>query len=275
MPWYENDGKVRLWYEEQGCGPTLVLVHGWCMSSAVWQFQLATLSRSFRVIAPDLRGHGKSGKTANGCDFKGFSADIEALFRHLDLHGAILAGWSLGAQVALLACPQIRERLSGLILISGTPRFIATDDFPYALQKVETDGMSVNVRRNLARTLNGFRQAMFATGELDDSSLAGRVNDLLATIPFPETDTAFKSLQALAAADMRSLLPRIDLPTLIVNGDRDCICLPEASVFMAQRIGSSNHLVLTGCGHAPFLTRCNEFDESIANFSRRTFELGR
>ena len=258
MPWYENDGQIRLWYEERGSGPALVLLHGWCMSSTVWQNQLTGLARSFRVIAPDLRGHGKSEKSANGYDFEGFSADIGALFRHLDLRGALLAGWSLGAQVALLAGSQVRERLSGLVLISGTPRFTVADDFPHALKRVVADGMAVKVRRNLAKALNGFTKLMFAPGELDDSALAGRVGDLLATIPLPETDTALRALQAL-----------------VINGDRDRICLPEASDYMAQKIGSSCHVVLSGCGHAPFLTRNDEFDESIANFSRRIFEQGR
>jgi len=275
MPWYVNDEGQRLWYEEQGSGPALVLLHGWCMSSVVWRFQLETLSRSFRVIAPDLAGHGKSEKAAGGYGFEGFSADIAALLRHLDLSGAILAGWSLGAQVALLACSRVRERLSGLVLISATPCFVAGDDFPHALEKAEVDGMAVKVRRNIARALNGFSQLMFAAGELADTALTDRVAALLASIPLPETDTALQTLQALAGADMRHLLSKIDLPTLIINGERDSICLPGASAYLARMIGSSSRIVFDACGHAPFLTRHEEFDQSIINFSRRTFEYGK
>lgn len=275
MPWYLNQDNERRWYEERGSGPPLVLLHGWCMSSAVWRLQLESLAGSFRVIAPDLAGHGRSDRSADGYDFANFSADVAELFRQLDLAGAILAGWSLGAQVALLSCSLVRERLSGLVLISGTPRFAVADDFPHALERVEVDGMAVKVRRNLGRALKGFSQSMFAPGELEDSGVAARVDELLAAIPLPETDTALGSLRALAGADMRQLLCGVDLPTLIINGEMDRICLPGASAYMAERIAASRHVVLPGCGHAPFLTQCNEFDEIIASFSRRIFEQGR
>src|SRR6185369_4748451 len=162
MPWYTNDNCERLWYEDQGEGPAIVLIHGWCMSSAVWRFQLEQLSGSFRVIAPDLAGHSRSEKSADGYSFERFAADIAALFRHLGLEQAILVGWSMGAQVALLARPLVRERLAGLVLVSGTPRFTATDDFPHALAEVEAAGMGVKVRRNVGRALEGFTRSMFA-----------------------------------------------------------------------------------------------------------------
>jgi len=275
MPWYPNQDSKRLWYEERGSGPVLVLLHGWCMSSEIWRFQLETLAGSFRVIAPDLAGHGRSEQSASGYDFESFSADVAALFHHLDLRGALLAGWSLGAQVALLASFQVRDRLSGLVLVSGTPCFTVADGFPHALARVEVDGMALKVRRNLSKALKGFVQSMFAPSELTDTSLSGRVDDLLASIPMPDTETALQSLRALAGADIRHLLSGVDLPTLIINGDLDRICLPAASAYMAERIASSRQIVLPGCGHAPFLTRCDEFNEIIANFSRRTFEPGK
>ena len=274
MPWYDNDDGSRLWYEDHGSGPVLVLVHGWCMSSAVWRFQFETLASSFRVIAPDVRGHGKSEKTVDGYHFAGFAADIAALFRHLDISHALLAGWSMGAQVALQACPLLSDRLSGLALISGTPRFTATEDFPHALGALEADGMGVKVRRNMGRALAGFMTRMFAAGELDDSELAVQVHDVLNSIVLPDPDMAFQSLHSLATADMRSLLPALDVPTLIINGDQDRICLPPASDYLASSIASSEHVVIHGCGHAPFLTHSGQFNEYIECFGRRIFEHG-
>lgn len=272
MPWYDNDNGSRLWYEDHGSGPVLVLVHGWCMSSAVWRFQLETLGRRFRIIAPDQRGHGKSDKTADGYSFEGFSADIAALFRHLDISDALLAGWSLGAQAALLASTRLEERLAGLVLVSGTPRFTATADFPHGLGAVEADGMGVKVRRNMGRALDGFTARMFVAGELDESGQAARIRELLAEIPLPDPDMAFQSLLSLATADMRPLLPGVRLPSLIINGDQDLICLPQASEYLALNIASSEHIVLRGCGHAPFLTHSSQFNEAIIRFAGRIFE---
>lgn len=268
MPWYEDSSGERLWYREQGQGPVLVLVHGWCMSSAVWRFQLDRLSAGFRVIAPDLRGHGDSPLGSAGCCLETFVADIAALFHHLDLHGAVLAGWSLGTQVAMSAVPLLRDRLDALALICGTPRFTSTVGFPHGLARVEADGMALKVRRNLKRALEGFIARMFVPGELAGNDREADIRALLAEIPVPETDVALQSLAALVAADVREQLPSIDLPTLVISGERDPICPSPASAFMAKRIPACRHVTYAGCGHAPFLTHGDEVNACLADFSR-------
>jgi pimeloyl-ACP methyl ester esterase len=272
MPWYENDTGDSLWYEERGRGPAIVFIHGWCMSSSIWKLQLESLSSSYRVIAPDLRGHGRSAQSGHGYHFEGFAADMVALFRHLDLKDTILAGWSLGAQVAIQAFAQLSGRLAGLVLIDGTPRFIASEEFPYGLSKIEGEGMGLKLRRNADRALEGFMNLMFAPGELDDKAMNGPVRELLSTIKTPAIDVALKSLNSLIEVDMRHLLPAIDLPALVINGARDVICLPEASSFMAEHISDCRHIVMQGCGHAPFLTRQKAFETALVDFSRSLYE---
>jgi pimeloyl-ACP methyl ester esterase len=265
MPWYENSAGENLWYEEQGEGPPLVLLHGWCMSSAIWRFQMDQLCSSFRVIAPDLAGHGRS-PAADGCHLEGFAADIAALFRHLDLSGALLAGWSLGAQAALQTVPLIIERLDGLVLICGTPCFTSRDGFPYGLSRVEADGMTLKIRRNIKRALDGFIARMFAPGELDDARLADDIRTLLAAVAVPETETALQSLEALTKADLRDELAAVALPTLLISGELDVICPASASTYMAGLISGCEQVMLKGCGHAPFLTRSAVFNKLLIEF---------
>jgi pimeloyl-ACP methyl ester esterase len=265
MAWFAADDGTRLWYGDEGQGPALVLLHGWCMSSAVWHFQVQSLSRSFRIIAPDLRGHGRSGHSGGDCRLARFAQDTAALIRHLDLEGAFLAGWSLGAQVALETVHLIRERLAGLVLVGCTPRFAASEEFPHALSRVEADGMALKVRRNIGRALEGFTARMFVPGELDDAQ-AGEIRRILAEVPVPHTDAALESLQSLSEADQRPLLPVLDLPTLIMNGDLDRICLPAASGYLARHIRTSRQVVLAGTGHAPFLSRPEEFNGHLVRF---------
>lgn len=274
MPWYDTGG-TRLWYEDHGAGRPLVLLHGWCMSSAVWRFQFEGLAGSYRVIAPDLAGHGRSGPSGAGYTLEGFSADVAALFHHLDLGDALLGGWSMGGQVALEACGHLTERLAGLVLISATPRFTASEDFPWGLAPVEAQGMAVKLRRNAQRALEGFKGRMFASDELTDPTLAAKVQALLDDVPIPETGAALESLEALAEADQRALLPPIGLPTLVINGEHDRICLPGASDYLGQRIRFSSRQVMAGCGHAPFLTRSREFDACLVQFGRRVREHDR
>ena len=268
MPWHEASCGDRLWYREQGQGQALVLVHGWCMSSEVWRFQLDRLSAGFRVIAPDLRGHGGSPLGSGKCIIETFAADVAALFNHLDLAGAILAGWSLGSQVAVSALPLLGGRADGLALICGTPRFTSSADFPHGLAQVEADGMALKVRRNLKRALEGFVARMFVPGELAGDAREDEIRTLLAAVPVPETDVASQSLASLVGSDVRKQLPAIDRPTLVISGERDPICPSPASAYMAELIPACRHVVYAGCGHAPFLTHCDEFNACLADFSR-------
>ena len=85
MPWYRNRGGEHLWYEDAGTGCPVVLVHGWCMSSSVWKYQYDGLAASCRLVAPDLRGHGRSRELAGQLDFATFAADLVDLFDALEL----------------------------------------------------------------------------------------------------------------------------------------------------------------------------------------------
>jgi pimeloyl-[acyl-carrier protein] methyl ester esterase len=266
MPWYTGSGGQRLWYEERGTGRPLVLLHGWCMSSAVWKDQLEGLSGMCRVIAVDLRGHGQSPVPEDGFSAAGCRADLAGLFAALDLRCALLAGWSLGSMVALDAFPDIRDRLSGLVLVAATPRFTTCDGYPHGLSPREVDGMSEKLGRSMRRALEGFTGLMFTAGERDDRTVFAGVQELLSGLPLPEPAVARQGLAMLAGTDLRGRLPMVDLPTMVLNGDSDRICLPQASDFLARQISSSQHVVFAGCGHAPFLTQVSRFNRCIGEF---------
>lgn len=267
MPFFVNRSGGKLWYEESGTGTAIVFVHGWCMSSAVWRFQFKGLEKSFRLIAPDLRGHGQSVIACGSLNFDGFAADLADLLKSLALSCVILVGWSMGAQIAMQAYNEIYDRLAGLVLVAATPCFSAKPDFQYGLQRNESDGMRKKVGRNVQRALEGFHARMFSDGEFENQQIACQISFLLDSIVPPETSATLAALDSLAAADMRDLLPAIKIPTLILNGDCDKICLPQASGYLVENISGAGHKVFHGCGHAPFLSRDTEFNAEIVRFA--------
>ncbi|MDD5284329.1 MAG: alpha/beta fold hydrolase [Desulfuromonadaceae bacterium] len=269
MPFFENRTGERLWFEDSGTGVPVLFVHGWCMSSSIWQYQFKGLQDLFRVIAPDLRGHGSSKAVYGRLDFESFSADLSDLLCFLDLSRIILVGWSMGAQIALQAYLEISERLAGLVLVSATPCFTSKTDFPYGLARNEAAGMRIKVGRDALRAVEGFHARMFAEGELEGRESADQIRTILASIVPPDTDSTLAALESLATADMRDLLPGITTPTLVVNGDSDKICLPQASNYLAENIRSAGQKVFVHSGHAPFLTRHEEFNTEILQFAER------
>jgi pimeloyl-[acyl-carrier protein] methyl ester esterase len=275
MSWYQNRRGEQLWYENMGTGYPVVLLHGWCMSSSVWKYQLEGLAEtrmrqgpaSLRILAPDLRGHGRSRGITGIAGFDSLADDLVDLFDSLRISRAVLVGWSMGGQIALHAHAGLQERLSGMVLVSSTPRFTASEDFSFGLVRAEADGMRLKMLRNPERALKGFHSRMFAAGEFDSDTAAAEISRLCEAVPLPDGTAAVEALDALVQADMRPLLASITTPTLIVNGELDCICLPHASRYLKEHIAHSDQTVYTRCGHAPFLTHSHQFNAELNRFA--------
>jgi pimeloyl-[acyl-carrier protein] methyl ester esterase len=244
----------------------MFFIHGWCMSSAVWMKQRIALSSKYRVISIDLRGHGKSSLPGDGFHSRGCAEDIVGLLEYLDITAAMIVGWSLGVFIAMESFLLDRSRIAKLVLVSGTPLFVSSPDFPYGLSSGEASGMALKVQRNIQRAVTGFMSLMFTPEEIEKTD----VDAILASVTIPTTDVALQALDSLISTDMREQLSVITCPTLIINGDRDRICLPEASDFMKSHIEQSQQMVFAGCGHAPFLTQSSKFNASLEEFGGRT-----
>jgi pimeloyl-ACP methyl ester carboxylesterase len=114
---------VELYYEEHGTGSPLVFVPGWTFTTEVFQHQVAHFARTHRVIVVDPRSQGRSSKTLQGNDYSTHGADLARLFAALELHDAVLVGWSTGSLDMLGYVEQAGTRaLKGAIGIDMSPR---------------------------------------------------------------------------------------------------------------------------------------------------------
>jgi pimeloyl-[acyl-carrier protein] methyl ester esterase len=243
------------------------MLHGWSMSGRVWHFQKA-LADSCRLIIPDLRGHGFSSSPAAGYLLENFAGDVVALFEQLDLADAVLLGWSAGSLVALAAVPQLHERLAGLVMVGATSRFTTTDGYPWGLHVNELRGMGLRLRRDFNKTMGEFFRGMFAADELSSEQENRITREIVMEEHLPQLAVAQATLNILASADLRAMLPVIHLPVLIIHGSADAVCPPGAGRYLAKRIPGSWLVEVSGVGHAPFLSRPAEFNAVLRNFIR-------
>lgn len=250
------DGR-RIAWREAGSGSPLVLVHGWSGSSAVFAEALDALSGTFRVLAPDLRGHGDSDGGA-GYRLADFASDLVLWAEALDLREAALLGWSLGGQAAMAAFPSLRPRLRRLILVGTTPRFTACEGWPHGLPGGQVQAMARNLRRNYLKTMGDFFSRQFAEGEIAPERLRTIIDFAVRGGSLPGEEVALAALETLREEDQRAELAGIDLPALVIHGDRDAIVPPEAGDCLASHLPRAELAVIEGAGHAPFLSRPQE-----------------
>lgn len=126
--------------------------------------------------------------------------------------------------------------------------------------------MRLKVRRNLERTLDGFQRQLFVAGELDDPQSLKTVQAILAELPLPSNAAALDGLEALMTAEMLQEAASLSCPALLLHGDQDPICLPQASAWLAEQMPDSRRLLYPGCGHAPFLSRPDRFNQDLRQF---------
>src|ERR1039457_1549641 len=122
----ENSGNIDLYYEDHGSGKPVVLIHGYPLSGASWEKQVAVLlAAGHRVIAYDRRGFGKSSQPATGYNYDTFAEDLHKLVTHLELEDFALAGFSMGGgEVARYFGRYGSKGVSKAVFISSVPPFL-------------------------------------------------------------------------------------------------------------------------------------------------------
>jgi pimeloyl-ACP methyl ester esterase len=270
MPFIETYTGVKLHYEDRGQGPPLVLLHGWGGSGRLWRFQ-EELAADFRLVIPDMRGHGRSSAAAVGLTLDDLVDDVVSLCKRLGFEELVLLGWSLGAQVAIASFPRLQGCLSGIVLVGATARFIATEGYPHGLPANELRGMGLRLRRDHERTMGEFSRSMFAKGELSKDQEMHIASEVMTDGRLPDLASALAALNILAETDLRLELSALDLPVLMIHGDSDAICPLAAARFILERLPDARLLEFSGVGHAPPLSHPEEFNASLRDFLVEVF----
>ncbi len=251
-----SDGRQFSW-RECGSGTPLIMLHGWSMSSAVFSEVAVQMAEKFRVLCPDLPGHGESDPVANNC-LDTYSATIENWAGRLGLSTAVLLGWSLGGQVAMQLVLRKKLWFSQLVLVATTPFFCQEKDWSHGLPRTQIRALERNLGRNYTKTLGDYFQLQFSGEDLDQKRFQEIVKFAVRTAKLPEPKVAKEALQLLANVDQRKKLFAIDLPVLVMHGDLDQIIPYSAGCNLAAQIPCAQWILLSGVGHAPFFSRPEE-----------------
>jgi len=247
------DGRTLAW-REAGSGRPLVLLHGWSMSSAVFLEAIEALAPTFRVLAPDLRGHGYS---SPGEDYSlgSLSDDVRCWLDSQGIGGCSLLGWSLGGQVAMQLAARLPERVERLALVCATPCFCSGEGWDGGLPATQVRAMERNLKRDFNATLVDFFDRMFAGEAFPQERRAQILRDCVRSVPPIRSEVTLGALQTLRDADLRELAKRVACPTLVHYGALDIITPAAAGSWLAHTIAASREACVEGVGHAPFFSR--------------------
>lgn len=234
---------TEIHYDQHGAGEAVLLVHGLGSSGADWAFQLPALREHYRLIVPDLRGSGLSGKPTGPYRIERFAADLWELLDHLQIQQAHLVGFSLGGAVALEMALQRPAAVPSLATINALPSY----RIDHWRKWLEAHGQLALVRwLGLPRAARMVAARLFP--EPHQAAMRRRVEEVVgANARRPYLDTV-RALMGWCAADRLGLLKA---RTLMLSAEHDYTALAEKHHW-ADRLGAA-HRIVRGSRHGtPF-----------------------
>lgn len=248
------------------CAP-LVFLHGWGTTSKIWQRQSDHFSPAWSVLVPDylIQGPGHSFFPAPPFTLKDLVDGLYILCHQSALPAMHLIGWSLGSMIALEFTSRFPALVASLTIVAGTPQFLSDDSFPEGAAKGELRRLRGRLLRDRLLAFSSFHQILFTEQE-KSQPLMLKVRELLKTEYAISDRALLEGLDILEAVDLRSILPAIKVPVLIIHGDSDRVCPAGAARYLHQHIPHSQMRIFPDCGHLPFLTREEEFNQALDNF---------
>ncbi|KRU23759.1 alpha/beta fold hydrolase [Psychrobacter pocilloporae] len=267
----QDDQPVELYYETQGTGKPVVLIHGWPLSGRAWEAQLpALVEAGYQVITYDRRGFGQSSKPWNGYDYDTLAQDLKGLMEALDLQDATIVGFSMGGgEVARYLGKYGSERVSKAVLASAVPPYLfkADDNPDGGLEESDIQGFLDGVSDDRIAFLNDFTKNFFTPK--DGKSLVSKPmrlynRDIAA---FASAKATFDCVKSFSYTDFRDDLKAFDVPTLVIHGDADQIVPFEASGERSHdMIADSKLHVVEGGPHGINVTHSEEFNKTLIAF---------
>lgn len=258
-------GGVRLAVLEGGCadGPPILFVHGFSQAAPCWTRQFeGALARRFRLVAFDLRGHGLSDKPSDPDAYRSadlWADDVAAVMATLDR--PVLVGWSFGGRViGAVARRHGTAALRGLVFAGSVSKAGVPDAARFrgpAAAELAAMG-SDDMMESAAATLRFVRACTAAPLPPDLGALMDLTNGM--------TPPAVRRAMLGWSVDHDDLLPRLDVPALVIHGLEDQVLLPAAGRHIASLLPGAALRLYEGCGHAPFLEQPGRFDADLAAF---------
>ncbi len=266
----EVEPNVRLHVTDLGEGKTVVLIHGYPLSDASWEYQYHPLvAAGYRVIGITLRGFGQSDKPYGKYDYDQFASDIKAVLDKLDIKDATLAGHSMGGAIALHYTAKYNgAHLSKLALFSAAaPLHTKRPDYPYPLFTKEDITKWVGLNNEDRPAFLGTLAERFV---LSLTSLKPEIGAWLGSIEMQSSPYAMEqALIALRDEDLRADLPKIKIPTLILHARKDNIVSYELAEQMNKGIAGSVLIPFENSGHASFLEEKDKFNAEFIKFLKK------
>ncbi|MFJ2669345.1 alpha/beta fold hydrolase [Streptomyces sp. NPDC087525] len=226
MPFITAKDGTEIFYKDWGSGQPVVFSHGWPLTADAWDPQLKLMAdNGFRAIAHDRRGGGRSGQTWDGNNLDTYADDLASLIEALDLRDAVLVGHSTGGgEVTRYLGTYGSGRVAKAVLLSAIPPLmLRTDANPEGLPIEVFDEIRAGVAKDRSQFYQDLSAAFYGANRDGSTVTQGTRDEFWLWAMSVGIKGAYDCVKAFSETDLTEDLKRIDVPTLIAQGDDDQI----------------------------------------------------
>jgi pimeloyl-ACP methyl ester carboxylesterase len=264
MPCLRANG-ISLNYRSLGSGPPLVLIHGFACGLRMWARQIGPLSKHFRLILYDQRGHGLSSAPDDLSSYspRHLAYDLVSLLDHLAIEQAYIVGFSLGGGPALALAASQSHRIIRLILSDVG----AGSENPWRSQWLAQRWKTMGQSSTAILYDDMLRHEFYKTYANASPRSRHHMRALIAATPLSGLTHTLTQVIAKRTSLFRQtgLLRSLKIPTLIIRGQHDFACL-RSSTLLAEAIPGAQQLIVKGAGHMVPLERPADFNRAVIEF---------
>lgn len=228
--------------------PTLALLHGWGMNPRVFDTLRAQLQNDCTLLPLALPGHGGTCALADN----NLTTWVAHIAQQLPSQ-SILLGWSLGGQIALRIALDYPARISRLILMSTTPKFVSSSDWKAGIPHEDLQTFGADMHHDTRATLLRFL-SLQTRGATTQKDILQKLRASLFSLALPNAQALQAGLAMLMHTDLRVAVTQITQPTTIIHGSLDKLTPPAAGDWLANHLPYARYELIDGAAHAPFLS---------------------
>lgn len=252
-----NDSELA--YQVEGNGPPLVLLHGHPFNRSMWRPQLQALSNSYRIVTPDLSGHGES-DVVDPVTMDQMAADVVALMDNLQIERAVMGGLSMGGYVALALYKRFPLRVRSLVL-ANTRASADSDEGRSNRERVAKKALSEGMEAVAEEMI----PKLFAPATLKSRpEIVATVREMIINSK-PEGVVAAQRAMA-QRQDHTRFLPEIIPPILIIAGAEDQLIPAKEAVVLHRESPGSRLEIIEGAGHLSNIEQAEQFNRILKEF---------
>lgn|SRR3990167_8264382 len=240
---------MKLYTQQIGSGPDLVLLHGWGFHSAIWSPILPTLAKHFRLTLIDLPGFGRSH------DFRMKQYDLNTVVQAVLTVApkkAAWLGWSLGGVIAMQIAIDHPEKITHLVLVSSTPCFLQKENWP-GMKMESMKQFAEDLKKDYKTTMQQFLTLQFY-GDASHVALIRQVQKQLLEETEPQKMALTGGLDILRVADLRDRFRYVECPITAIFGRLDIIVPVEVAEKVKELNTDIRTVIIEKASHAPFLS---------------------